>query len=235
MKEVSNRSALYVTSKEPFKKWASYYNEESQEDLKSRIKEKHIYLIEDIYEEDLTGEVLELYYANIFEYELMSWNGYEHEWPKNRNLELFLEWFDVKLCDDVFDLAKDEIEIEKIHLPEHNADKASAERKLQEIVKEAFETGAEGVTIEFATEGGLEVCFKSGNIWFGEVLVPDDLESAVMEFIGEQAGLRGAMTLEVGGKEVKIGVEEYESFGEIAFKLTINKSRVKKRKGKRKL
>ena len=46
MKEVNNRSALYVIPKEPFKEWADFYNEESQNDLESRLNEKHIYLID---------------------------------------------------------------------------------------------------------------------------------------------------------------------------------------------
>ena len=58
--------------------------------------------------------MLEPYYQIIFEYELMSWNAIEREWPLNRNYELFLEWFEVKICDDLFDLETDLIEVEEL-------------------------------------------------------------------------------------------------------------------------
>ena len=48
------------------------------------------------------------------EYELLSWNGYKSEWPQNRSLELFLEWFDVRLCDDLYDLETEKIKSEKL-------------------------------------------------------------------------------------------------------------------------
>ena len=114
MKEITNRSALYVIPKEPFKKWATKYNELSDDDLQSRLGEKHIYLIEYAYGENLSLEKLEPYFQQIFEYELDSWNGFKNEWPQKRNLKLFLEWFEVNLCDDIFDLEEGIIEVEKV-------------------------------------------------------------------------------------------------------------------------
>lgn len=113
MKEITNRSALFVIPKEPFKEWAKLYNESPIEDLNQRLREKHVYLVEWSYEEDIV-DVLKPYYLEIFEYELLSWNGYKSEWPQNRSLELFLEWFDVKLCDDLYDLETEKIKSEKL-------------------------------------------------------------------------------------------------------------------------
>ena len=43
MKEIANRSALFVIPKEPFKKWATYYDEEPENgDLEVRLNEKHV-------------------------------------------------------------------------------------------------------------------------------------------------------------------------------------------------
>jgi len=109
MREIINRSAIYIIPRQPFKKWASRYNEESQEELESRLNEKHLYLIDYVNGQDLTPGILESYYDKIFEYELMSWNSYESEWPENRNLDLFFEWFEVKLCNDIFDLENERI------------------------------------------------------------------------------------------------------------------------------
>ena len=113
MKEITNRSALFVIPKEPYKEWAKIYNESPIEDLNQRLNEKHVYLVEWFYEENIV-DVLKPYYLEIFEYELLSWNGYKSEWPQNRSLELFLEWFDVKLCDDLYDLETEKIKSEKL-------------------------------------------------------------------------------------------------------------------------
>ena len=113
MKEITNRSPLFVIPKEPFKEWAKLYNESPIEDLNQRLSEKHVYLVEWSYEEDIV-DVLKPYYLEIFEYELLSWNGYKSEWPQNRCLELFLEWFDVKLCDDLYDLETEKIKSERL-------------------------------------------------------------------------------------------------------------------------
>jgi hypothetical protein len=112
MREITNRSALYLIPKEPFRKWATEYNDLSDEDLQSRLSEKHLYLIEYAYGEDFSTEILGPYFKQIFEYELDSWNSYKNEWPQKRDLKLFLEWFEVGLCESILDLEKDEIEAE---------------------------------------------------------------------------------------------------------------------------
>ena len=53
MKEITNRSALIVHPKDPFKEWAKKYNEEPNEDLDRRLKEKHAYLIDWSYDENI--------------------------------------------------------------------------------------------------------------------------------------------------------------------------------------
>ena len=113
MKEITNRSALFVIPKEPFKEWAKLYSESPMEDLNQRLSEKHVYLIEWSYEEDI-DDVLKPYYLEIFEYELLSWNSYKSEWPQKRSLELFFEWFDIKLCDYLYDLETEKIKSEKL-------------------------------------------------------------------------------------------------------------------------
>ena len=106
-------SALIICPKGPFKGWAKIYNESPTEDLKQRLKEKHVYLIDWPYAEDII-DVLEPYYLKIFEYELLSWNGYKSEWPQNRSYQSFLEWFDVDLCEELIDLETERIKLEKL-------------------------------------------------------------------------------------------------------------------------
>lgn len=113
MKELSNRSPVIISPKDSFEKWAKLYNESSDEECEQRLKETHVYLIDWAYRETLE-DVLKPYYKEIFEYELMSWNSIESEWPQNRNYELFLEWFEVRLGNDLFDLETEEIETEEL-------------------------------------------------------------------------------------------------------------------------
>jgi hypothetical protein len=115
MKEITNRSAVFIRSKEPFNEWAEACkcNDSSLEDLKEILNKKHVYLIDWTFNEDVT-EVMEQYYKTIFEYELSDWNFYKHEWPENRTYEKFIEWFEVTLCDDLFDLEKGIIITEKL-------------------------------------------------------------------------------------------------------------------------
>jgi hypothetical protein len=113
MKEITNRSAILVHPKDPYKEWAKKYNEEASEDLDRRLKAKHAYLIDWSYDKNIF-DVIEPYYPKIFEYELLSWNGYKNEWPQNRNFDLFLEWFEVDLCDELFDLETERIKSKKI-------------------------------------------------------------------------------------------------------------------------
>ena len=70
------------------------------------------YLIEFFYEEDIK-DVLEAYYLAIFEEELRSWNFMKNEWPEDRSIDIFLDWFEVKFCDEINDLGKNQIEIEE--------------------------------------------------------------------------------------------------------------------------
>ena len=113
MKEITNRSAIIVNPKHSFIEWANLCNESSNEDLNQRLEENHVYLIDWTYGEDI-DRVLSPYYVNIFEYELSSWNSIKKEWPQNRSYELFREWFECRVCNDLFDLEMAAIESEKL-------------------------------------------------------------------------------------------------------------------------
>lgn len=101
--------------------------------------------------------------------------------------------------------------------------------KMQEIVDQAVDAGADAVTIEFAQEGGLEVLFVFGNKCIGDILVERTIESEVMKLIHERAELAeepcGVMRWESHGQNLEIRVEEYDSFGETAYRWTFPKKR----------
>ncbi len=108
-------------------------------------------------------------------------------------------------------------------------DEAVAVAAMQEIVDQAVDSGAEAVTIELAKEGGLEVVFMFGNTGVGGVLVDRSLEGEVMTLIHERAGLEreptGVLVWESRGRKLKIGVKEYDNFGETAYTLSFKRTR----------
>jgi hypothetical protein len=101
-----------------------------------------------------------------------------------------------------------------------------AERQLQAYLDEAIEAGANAIVLEYVPEG-LEVCFMLGDTGAGRILKDSKLAGALMQLIGDRAGLdtktQGTMTWLVHGQPVGITVAEYDSFGECAFRLKLKK------------
>jgi hypothetical protein len=76
---------------------------------------------------------------------------------------------------------------------------------------------------------GLEVCYESGHLGIGEIL--DDLEmeaelvGAIVDLADLERRSRGTIRIEALGATRTIAVQEYDSFGESAFRLTLRQSR----------
>ena len=106
--------------------------------------------------------------------------------------------------------------------------KTRAFAALQSILEGAVNAGADSVELEYVTEG-LEVAYMFGNRGMGSVLKDRTLVSGIIGLIIERAKLqdksRGVMEWASGDKMYRIKVEEYESFGESAFRLILEKSR----------
>lgn len=102
-----------------------------------------------------------------------------------------------------------------------------AEQQLQAYLDEAVEAGADAIILEYVAEG-LEVCFMLGDTGAGRILKDSKLAGALMQLIGDRAGLdtrtKGTMIWPVHGQPLKIAVEEYDSFGECAFRLKLKKT-----------
>jgi hypothetical protein len=102
-----------------------------------------------------------------------------------------------------------------------------AEQQLQAYLEETVEAGANALILEYVPEG-LEVCFMLGDTGAGRVLKDSKLAGALMRLIGDRAGLdtkpKGTMTWLVHGQPVGITVEQYDNFGECAFRLKLKKA-----------
>jgi len=106
--------------------------------------------------------------------------------------------------------------------------KYKASQKLKQILEEAINTKANSIDLEYA-DGGIEVGFWYGNICIGEVFIDRTLESEFIELIVDKSKIkdksRGIMGWAHLGKQYDIIVEEYENFGESAFKLIPGKAK----------
>jgi len=100
--------------------------------------------------------------------------------------------------------------------------------KLQSILEEAITHGADSIELEYVAEG-LEVTLMFGNSGLGSVLDDRRLAGEIIALIVERARLhkrsRGVMDWAYGGKSYRIKIEEYENFGESAFRLMLEKSK----------
>lgn len=108
-----NRAAIVVRPGRPYIEWASRLDDEAPEHAKELEKRVSIYLIgEDPSEEEETAP-LEGYFKKILEAELAAWSIDKNDWPKERTLEMFLQWFDVARESVVTDLESGPITHEK--------------------------------------------------------------------------------------------------------------------------
>jgi hypothetical protein len=103
--------------------------------------------------------------------------------------------------------------------------------KLQQMLEEAVSEGADSIELEFVAEG-LEVMFVFGSTAVGDVIDDRALAGGIIGLIVDRAKLarksHGVMNWTLFGGQYKITVEEYDSFGESAFRLRLGKPRQKR-------
>lgn len=71
--------------------------------------EQTVYLVPSYDDDDEAWEILEEVYSEIFENELYGWHTDEGAWPKDRDFEMFKQWFKIELHSVVEDLCDYEI------------------------------------------------------------------------------------------------------------------------------
>lgn len=97
-----NRAALIVRPAQPFLDWAAGLDDSGL--FPSPDDEQTVYLVPE-FEDDEEGEaVLELVWAEVFERELYGWHMDPDDWPQDRTLAMFREWFQIELHSIVEDL-----------------------------------------------------------------------------------------------------------------------------------
>ena len=115
-----NRSLIVVKPKQPFLDWARALDDESKElTLESMCDDSTVYLIPEIWQDSDHQPVLEWCYDILFEAQLEGWWTDPAAWPQERNLKMFLDWFEVEfhslvidLCDEPIRAVEDEADLE---------------------------------------------------------------------------------------------------------------------------
>lgn len=107
------RTALVIKPKGPYIEWANSLEEGGVKLGEDFEPEHRIYLVEEVtgYEVDVEAMVAP-HHEFIFAEELNAWHRLEHDWPAQRDLATFLEWFEVEYHSVVIDLVRGRVKTE---------------------------------------------------------------------------------------------------------------------------
>ena len=106
-----NRGFITVRPKKAFFEWANSFEEAIEFSEDDQI-EPNVYLItEDFFDIE---PIIEQNFKKIFESELSAITEESSDWPENRKIETFNEWFDLEIGSMVFDLEKSDLKREEI-------------------------------------------------------------------------------------------------------------------------
>jgi hypothetical protein len=109
----------------------------------------------------------------------------------------------------------------------------AAFQELVRVLEEAVRAGVSSIGLEYKGRE-LLVFHQAGPLGLGATRICEDLQQTVIEELIERAGLsrkpKGKMLVRLLGKDFEAVVEEYDSFGESAFTITL-KERKKNRGG----
>jgi hypothetical protein len=104
-----DRAVMLVRPKQPYLDWACSIDDHPVSiTLQELRSECTAYLTPVVEFRGDRKAILERYYTEVFENELLAWHQDPDAWPPIRTLEVFREWFDVKFHEMVCDLVEDE-------------------------------------------------------------------------------------------------------------------------------
>jgi hypothetical protein len=107
-----NRTALFVTPKQPYVDWANSLGDGGPLLSADKVYATAI-LIPDTYDEYNYENWIKKNWREIFEQELEAWMLDSDCWPEKLTHKMFMQWFTVLVSDTVLDLGKKPIEIEE--------------------------------------------------------------------------------------------------------------------------
>ena len=102
--------AVIIKPKQSFVDWTNSMPDDSSNYTLEQIDEDNLtFLIHQYDDPDNALKYIKKNYEVIFRYGLWGWCTDEDFWPKNRNWEMFENWFDIEINSEVFDLVDGEI------------------------------------------------------------------------------------------------------------------------------
>ena len=110
------RTAVIVIPKQPYIDWANSMDDVKIDDHPSPEHTIYLCLVEDITDYVVDAvEMIKPHFEFIFEEELNSWHRLESDWPRNRDLATFLEWFEIQIHSLVIDLPRGRLKTERYY------------------------------------------------------------------------------------------------------------------------
>jgi hypothetical protein len=102
-----NRSLMVITPRLPFATWAgSLASREDSTEVGELREDGTAYIVPPVRDAEGEDRILAEFHLRVFENELEACVKDPALWPTERNLDTFLEWFDVSFHDLVFDLGE---------------------------------------------------------------------------------------------------------------------------------
>ena len=99
-----NRSVLIVKAKEPFTKWLNALPDCADISLEDVNEETAAFLLPEYASDEEQDAIIADFFEPIFQMQLAAWWEDEKNWPVNRDLSLFLKWFEVEFHSMAVDL-----------------------------------------------------------------------------------------------------------------------------------
>lgn len=105
-----------------------------------------------------------------------------------------------------------------------------AYQELVRVLEQAVQAGVTSIGLEWKGRE-LMVFHQAGSVGLGASRIAEDMQQAVIEELVDRAGLarksKGKFQVTLLGREFEVVVEEYDSFGESAYNLTIRQPKKK--------
>ena len=115
-------------------------------------------------------------------------------------------------------------------MPDNTDNSAKAFQELVRVLEEAVQAGVDSLDLEYKGQDWM-VFHNVGNVGLGASRIPQELQRDVIAELVQRAGLsrksRGKMQVSLVGMDYEAVVEEYDSFGESAYKLTLKERKQK--------
>lgn len=105
--ETVNRASVVVEATEPFLAWARLLEISSPIDAMSHDDLTSVFLVNADGDDFDRAEILRRHWHVMFDEQLFAWHTDQRGWPKNRTLDMFHKWFDVRVVDLVYDLGNE--------------------------------------------------------------------------------------------------------------------------------